>query len=146
VTKKQLNKIIKMSPVPVKLWSAMYIGRLRGRADGFFDREKQYIVCTKEYSTITKAAIILHEMGHEHCAHNNCECWDNSIRCEVHAQIFALKKSIELKNYEVLKRGITMVKEWGNFGELYIVYKMASKVIMQKPIWKRCKKLLEEKK
>jgi hypothetical protein len=144
--KEQLKQVFRLSRVPVKLWAQKKIEREAGRYYGFFDREKGYIVCSNEPSNIYKSGIILHEMGHAECMFKECKCWTDRVQTETHAQVFALKKSIELKKYDVLKKCMQIVIDWAKVKnkKAYPEYIKASEKIMRKPIWKHCEKLLKE--
>ena|ERR1035437_2490081 len=160
--KQKLEQIIALSPVPVKFLSQTEIKKAIQRHMPLTDIESKYgfsglylsfddepfIVIWKKKSNLKIAATLLHEIGHATCDKKNCKCFtckscdedDAEVLSEVHADEFALKKCIEINLIDVLRIRFNKISNWDS--DYKVQYK-ASKILMKKPIWKRCKKILD---
>lgn len=149
-----IKQIIKLSPYPVKI---EYIGYY----DGFFewanagdDRPYQnkdfqpHIKVDKALSGARQLAVLIHELGHAIHYKKHCRCYTkydgyNRHLAELHAYQYALQFMIKHKLLDALQYEYDHIIRLEKHQE--VLYRNVSKKIQTKRIWKKAKKILDNR-
>lgn len=139
-----IDKLIKLSPVPVEFTDTIEIGYAGTFWHKKYDCERPplpnhipYIEIKDDLETSEKISALIHEISHAKCHEKNCDCVESPdyTKREIHAFKFQLKWLLKHKQKESLKDAMAVIKEGLNRHDHYL---KAAKHIMKLKLWKKC--------
>ncbi len=143
ISKKFLVSLYQSAPVPVVEHPivrdfALYYPTTK-------KRKAPYIVISSSLENYQKVAAFFHELGHSLCARRNCYCQGNKTLEETHALSCELTKCLGFKSIKPLLWSICTILHIMDESDSYEhFYVKAANRIINKEIWKKCKKAINQ--